>query len=444
MTNETVPSTLSAPEAERAIIVSLLLAPDRMVEAQARLQPDDFTLSPLRWIFSALLDLYRAATPYTIIALVEHLKAKGMYTAIGGTATLAGLADHCGMIEIAHFKHNARILSDTGNLRRMAAKFRSLAADAETTRAADHNDVCTYFADAQNQVRELADKATASMEARTSADILDAARIRAGQPADDRPTIKMGLLDIDGMGQILRRGRLIVVGARPGVGKSTMLLHIALEAARQGESATLVSMEMPEEELAERITAHELGQAMPPTGFAPDSYGYVGGDAIHKLLHIHATPRVSIGALREHARDAHRRGNCGILLVDYLQLLRAAKCDNRQQEVSAVARGLKDIAMELDIPIVAAAQLNRTVIGRDEPGLENLRESGDIEAAADVAILLWRKDDKDGRLQVRVAKFRGGNPGRCELDYSPATYTLRNVQLMGEDLMAAEKAWSLR
>ncbi len=440
MTNENEPRPIAAPETERAIVVSLLLSPDRIVEAQSRLTPDDFTVQPLRLIYSALLDLYRTGAPFSIQSLVEHLKARGVFTVIGGATALADLCDPMGMVVLAHFKHNARILADTGALRRMAGRLRSLADEAESTRASNHEDACAYFADAANQVRELADRATASMEARTSADILDAARIRAGQAADNRPSVRLGLIDLDKMGDILRRGRLVVIGARPGVGKSTMLLHIALESARQGTSSTLVSMEMPEEELAERITAHELGRPMPPTGFDPAAYGYVCDDEIHKLLHIYATPRVTIQALREHAKDAHRRGNCGMLLVDYLQLPRAARCESRQQEVGAVARGLKDIALEIDIPVIAAAQLNRTVIERDEPGLSQLRESGDIEAAADVALLLWRKEDTDRRLQVRVAKFRGGKPGRCELDYTPETYSLRNASLLGEDLMSAAPA----
>lgn len=440
MTNENEPAPLSAPEAERAVVVSLLLAPDRMVEAQARLTPEDFTVQSLRLIYSALLELYRAGVPYSILALVERMEARGTLAAAGGVEAFRAMSDHLGLVEVAHFRQNTRILADTGNMRRMASKLRSLASEAESTRASNHDDVCAYFADTANQVSDLADKATASMEARTSADILDAARIRAGQPADNRPSVRLGLLDLDKMGDILRRGRLVIVGARPGVGKSTMLLHIALEAARQGASSTLVSMEMPEEELAERIAAHELGRPMPPTGFDPAAYGYVCDDEIHKLLHVYATPRVTIQALREHAKDAHRRGNCGMLLVDYLQLLRAARCESRQQEVGAVARGLKDIALELDIPVVAAAQLNRTVIDREEPGLSQLRESGDIEAAADVAILLWRKEEEDHQLQVRVAKFRGGKPGRCALDYTPETYSLRNASLLGEDLMAASNS----
>lgn len=423
---------IAAHEAEACVVGALLLEPERMATAQALLSPEDFTEPRYRAVYATMLDGYRKLRPYSFPGLCEALKAAGLWVTAGA---LDGLVAMMQMpLTPAHFTHNVRVLVNTSVLRETARIAGAVTADVETVRGGDHGDVCAFVADLQERLKAVGDRATAALANPTLADALDAARIAAALPPDTRPPIRTNLLDLDEFGTLLRPGSLVVVGGRPGAGKSTLLLHMALEAAKGGAHALFVSLEMPAREIAERVAARTLGQPKPPNGFSEDAYGYVRGDEAHTRLHIKATTGMTADALYAEAKAAKARGEAKILFVDYLQLLRGRRAENRQQEVSFIARALKSIALDLDIPVVAAAQLNRSVMHSDEPSMGQLRESGDIEASADVVILAWRKDEEEGILNVKVDKHRAGRTGKIRLSVALSTYTVRDAARLGTPL----------
>lgn len=439
MTTQEIPP-LTVPEAEEYVVGCLMVADYCMTEACARLTRADFTVPGLPEIFGVMVDLYRGGLPYSLPAAADALRAKGTLEAVGGTLRLADLAAS-GYLP-AHFTNYAVMVCDAANLRRLEAAMKVCTTNAYSVRVSDHADVCQHLTTSLDTMRTLVDRATASMEGKTAADVLDAARIEAGKPKDARPVLRFGLNDLDAYGPMLGRGRLVVIGAKPGCGKSTMLLHVAIEAVKQGLSPFLVSLEMPEREIADRLTSHEVGRAMPDGGFTPEQYGYAGQDEMYRRMHISTKPGMRIAELRALALDAKRRGNCDVLLVDYVQLIVGPKSDNRQHELSIVVKVLKALAMDLDIPIVTGAQLNRGVDEFSEPGLDHLRESGEIGQSADVVMLMWSTERGSNRLQVKVAKNRAGENGLLELEWDRAQFKLRTASILGEDLMAAEaRGW---
>lgn len=435
----TAPATLTSPEAERYIVGCLMVADQCMPEAAVRLTPADFADPALSAIFGVMVGLYRGNVPYSLPAAVEALRAKGLLEAVGGVKFLIDLCEERYMP--SHFTYYALIVQDLSNMRKMERALRQCADNAYHVRAADHAEACAYFADTAKVVSEIANASTASLEGKTLIDVLDAARIQASLPKDERPIAKFNLIDLDGYGQLLQRGRLMVVAARAGGGKSTVMLHAGLEAARQGHKVFFVSLEMPDREISERVVARETERARPETGYGPEAFAYVAGDAVWGNMRIHSASGIRVAELYALAKDAKRRGNLDMLIVDYLQLVRGPKCENRQQEVAAVSRAMKSMAMELDVPVISGAQLNRQADEFAEPSLDHLRESGEIGQSADSVLMVWEDKKGAARLRCKLAKNRAGPKGEFELEWNRGTFTLRNASILGEDLMVAEKAW---
>lgn len=435
---------LVAPEAEAYVVGCLMVAHECMPEASVRLSPADFADPSLSAIFGVMVALHKGGSPFSLPAAFEALKAKGMLEAVGGTKRLADLASE-GYLP-SHFTHYARIVQDTANMRRMVALLQRQADNAYHVRAADHGEACGYFTDTAKAIGELANAATTSVEGKTLADILDEARLEAMKPkATTQEAATFNLTDIDCNGKLLARGNLVIVGACPSNGKSTLMLHAGIEAARQGHNVHMVSLEMKDSEIAERVTAHEMAQPKPPDGFKPEEYGYVAKDEILSRFWVHSLPSISIKELYALAKDAKRRGHLDMLIVDYLQLVSGPRHMDRQQEVAVVARTLKAIAMELDVPVIAGAQLNRNVDPHSEPMMGHLKESGEIEAAANVVLLLWTESKQAQRMKVKIEKNRSGTCADVELEWKREHFTLRTASILGEDLMAAEtRTWGRR
>lgn len=431
---------LTAPEAEAYVVGCLMVAVEKMPTVRALVAPEDFSDIKLRTVYQTLIDLSERKLPYSLPAAVERMRANCTLEAVGGRDELVRLSS-LGFLP-AHISHCARIVADSAALRRICAEADTLKADAQEVRGWDHSQVSEFAAEAAQRLKALADRVGATGVGVTAADVLDAARLDALKPADERPICSFALIDLDAFGPLLARGRLVVVGATPGSGKSTLLLHSALEAARQGRGALLVSLEMTAREIADRITSHEAAKPVPLGGFSPDAYGYAARDEAARRLRIYTEAGLTMLGISRLAKDALRADGTDLLVVDYLQLLQLGhKAENRQQEVAAIARGLKQIALDLDITIIAAAQLNRQVREREEPMLAHLKESGEIEAAADVVLLLWPDADPSPRLNVKVAKHRGGRTGTTALDWRRETYTLRNTSILGENWAAIQAAY---
>lgn len=407
-------------DAEQATLGAMLLSPDVVAEVEARLGPGSFYRPNHATIFRTVTALYAAGSPVDAFTVTAALAEVGELAKVGGAPYLHELVAR--VPTAANGPHYAARVADCALLRQMDVTLRQA-----------HRVVT----DGQGSAVELLDRVQqmlAGVEpeahgddgpvpwARVAPTVLDAIE-QAAAHIDGPPGVPTGLHDLDHLLNGLRPGQLIVVAARPGVGKSVLLGGIAQHASwRHKLPSMLFSLEMTAVELGMRLISAESGVPLSAiqTGRLDDA-GWTrvtraAGESGEAPLWIDDTPGLSLADIRTRARQQARRGGLSLVAVDYLQLITTAKAESRQVAVGGLSRGLKLLAKELNIPVVVAAQLNRNPESRADkrPNPADLRESGSIESDADVVILLHREDHYDkespraGEADLIVGKNRSG------------------------------------
>lgn len=417
-------------EAEQAVIGSLLIDRDAIVEVADFLKPEDFYRQAHSLIYKVILDLWNSASPPDIVLVAERLEAEGNLELIGGRSYLSSVTNETptsiyvgSYAQVVHRKAILRaMLSAAGQIANVAYE------DPEN------------IDDAVNRVQEIAYAIGESRNREGYSPIrpllhqaLDTLE-HLYEHKGDTTGIPTGFRDLDNMTQGLQPSDLIIVAARPSVGKTSLALNIAQHASIDAKSKVGVfSLEMSKEQLILRMlssTANVDSQRM-RSGFMDQedfsrlvpALGYLD----QAQLFIDDTSTLSIGDLRTRARRMQMEVGLDLLIIDYLQLMHSPgrKDGNRVQEVSDISRGLKGLARELRVPVVALSQLSRAPEGRDnsEPRLSDLRESGAIEQDADLVLFLWRPkrldddfQDPDGEIiNAKLAKHRNGPIGEFAL-----------------------------
>ena len=422
-------------DAERSILGAILLE-SLLFDQAAELKPDDFSLDAHRRIFSRMRDLQDSGRPVDMITLAEELDRRKEVEAVGGVAYLSSLID--GLPERPSIEHYVRIVRNKSLLRGLIN-----IAQLAIAEAIDHSD----------EAEEVINRAEQG--------IFQLSENRLGQGFSDIPTIvknSFGSLDalyargqeitglathytqLDKMTAGFQPSDLIVIAARPSMGKTAFAMNIAENAAvMDGKVVGVFSLEMSKEALLmrmlashSRVDSHRLR-----TGFIPredrEKLTFATESLMQARLFIDDTPGVSVTEMRSKARRLKQQeGRLDLLIVDYLQLMSAVpiggkRFENRTQEVSAISRGLKAVAKELKVPVVALSQLSRAPESRGgdhRPQLSDLRESGSIEQDADVVAFIFReevykKDDPDleGLAEIIVAKQRNGPTGLIKLAF---------------------------
>ena len=427
-------------DAEISVLGSIMLQGDgrqALDEAALLVRPGDFYRPAHRDIFATML-LARAAgePPGDLRVLLARLTVAGIIDSVGGIEYVAGLTD--AVPSAANAAHYAAIVRDHAARRAvLQAGYRLTSVASDPTA-----DVPELLADAERALTDAAHRReTDAPEA--LGDVLgrvfgELQEVAAGtRRAMGLPT---GFYELDDSTTGLHPGQLIIVAGRPGMGKSSLALRIAEHAALQEQAQVLVfSLEMGRDELALRIACGRAGIS------ERDLRRGRASEADHQRLAqeapaLQAAPirfdrssHLTIGDLRARARAAHRAAPLGLVIVDYLQLV-SAPGGNRQEEVAAVSRGLKALAIELDAPIIALSSLSRAVETRDDrrPRMSDLRESGAIEADADVILMLYREEyyhpnTKVGVAELIVAKQRSGPTGTIELAFRAACARFDNL-----------------
>jgi len=422
-------------DAERSILGAILLE-SLLFDQAAELKPDDFSLDAHRRIFSRMRDLQDSGRPVDMITLAEELDRRREVEAVGGVAYLSSLID--GLPERPSIEHYVRIVRNKSLLRGLIN-----IAQLAIAEAIDHSD----------EAEEVINRAEQG--------IFQLSENRLGQGFADIPTIvknSFGSLDelyargqeitglathytqLDKMTAGFQPSDLIVIAARPSMGKTAFAMNIAENAAvMEGKVVGVFSLEMSKEALLmrmlashSRVDSHRLR-----TGFIPredrEKLTFATESLMQARLFVDDTPGISVTEMRSKARRLkHQEGRLDLLIVDYLQLMSAVpiggkRFENRTQEVSAISRGLKAVAKELKVPVVALSQLSRAPESRGgdhRPQLSDLRESGSIEQDADVVAFIFReevykKDDPDleGLAEIIVAKQRNGPVGVIKLAF---------------------------
>jgi replicative DNA helicase len=415
-------------DAEQAVLGAVLLDPDVVHRVADLVRSEDFYQEAHRLIYETILSLDDAGTPIDVITLVAGLRKEGYLERAGGATYIASLLD--GVPTTAHAEHYARLVAEKALLRtliKVATRIRDLGYEAET-------DPTHLLNEAERLVLGLAQDRGASsftpvknilaVALQHIEEVYKAQGEMLGLPTDFK--------ELDRLLSGLWPQDLVILAARPGMGKTALALTVALNVAKNGVPVGFFSLEMSKEQLVQRLLAAEakIDQKRLRTARLEDEDWQKLIDAAGRVsaapIYINDTPAPSVREIRAKAKRLKGERGLGLIVVDYLQLMQSTRrTENRQQEIAEISRSLKGLAKELDLPVLALSQLSRAVEQRQEkrPVMSDLRESGSLEQDADVIMFIYREEyylkdsEKKGIAEIIVAKQRNGPVGTVELAF---------------------------
>ena len=407
-------------EAEEAVLGSVLINPDSYFEISEVINPDDFYVVRNQWIWNSYIRLHERRIPIDILTVSEDLQEQGQLGEIGGQAYLLALVNQTPTS--MHGSAYAQIVEQTSIRRRMLASANELAKLAydqgkEVKTILDEAEKSVFGLSARRVRHDLESIGTVVSDYYDHVDELS----KRDEEISGVPT---GLTDLDIQLGGMQKSDLLIIAGRPGSGKTGFLLSVAKNAAQKHKkNVAMFSLEMSNQQLVQRLIAQETGidTHRLRTGRLLDEEWDVFTKAIDVLAATHIwlddTPAITPLAMRTKCRRLHMEHGLDLILVDYLQLMGSdSRTENRVQEVSYISRSLKVLARELNVPVLAAAQLSRAVEQREgkRPVLSDLRESGSLEQDSDIVMFIHRPDKDDKEMARRniaeliVAKHRNG------------------------------------
>jgi replicative DNA helicase len=434
-------------EAEQAVLGSMLLSSEAVEGALNVLSADDFYRPAHARIFAAMGDLYQRSVPVDHLSISDRLDSTGEIEAAGGKPYLLDLSG--AVPTTANWPRYADIVKRMSTLRQLIGAVTQIVAmgfDAP-------DDMGKVVEDAERMIFEVTNKRVSS-NFREMSELLKVSFAQLEEMFERKENVTgvpSGFNDLDRLLAGMHAGDLIILAARPSVGKTALALNIAVNAAKEGASVAIFSLEMSSEQLVQRVLCSEarIGLQEVRTGNLKSDSWHAVHLAMGKLagldFWVDDTPSISILEVRAKARRQLRDKPKGLIIVDYLQLMQPQnrRSESRQVDIAEISRGLKILAKELKVPIVALSQLSRAVEQRagKRPQLSDLRESGAIEQDADVVMFIDRNtnpgdDDEDGRpargtAEIIVAKHRNGPLGKVDLvfldQYTKFTEPARHV-----------------
>lgn len=417
-------------EAEASLLGALLIDSDAIVKIADIVSPGDFYDERHRHIYEATLQLYEKHSPIDVLTLSDQLKASDHLDVIGGPAYLTELTNF--VPTAAHVEQYAEIVAQKALRRRLIKA---------------SQDIVTLGYNESKNLQELIEEAESSLfnvsQQHVKQDItsLEAILTESFDRLDDLHKdknkirgIPTGYKDLDNILAGFQRSDLIILAARPSMGKTALALNVAHNVAVNSKEPVLIfSLEMSKEQLVDRMLAIESGVNAWSlrTGTLTDAdfekIGHAMGALSEAPIFIDDTPGITVSDLRTKARREAHQKQIGLIIVDYLQLMsggsRFGGDGNRVQEISEISRGLKGVARELNVPVLALSQLSRSVESRSPqiPQLQDLRESGSIEQDADVVAFIYREEyynpetDRKKMADILIKKHRNGPTGNVEL-----------------------------
>lgn len=415
-------------EAEQAIIGSMLTDKDAVIAAVEVLQEQDFYREDNKIIYSAILNLYNRAEPIDIITLKSELKSMGKFEAVGGLEYIVQLPDK--VPTTSNVEQYIKIVEEKSMLRALIKT-----ADELITLGYDPTQEVEQVIDtAEKKIFQVMQKKNQKGYSSIK-DILVDTFTQLEQLYNQKESITgvpTGFVDLDYRTSGLHNSDLILVAARPAMGKSAFALNIATNAAvRAKVPVAIFSLEMSKEQMTNRILCSEamVDSAKVRTGKIDDDewakLAATSGELSESGIYIDDTPGISIMEIRAKCRKMKLEKNIGLVVIDYLQLVQGSnkKGGSREQEIAEISRSLKILAKEIDVPVIALSQLSRAPEQRIDhrPMLSDLRESGSIEQDADIVMFLYRDDyynedtEKKNIAEVIIAKHRSGATGTVEL-----------------------------
>lgn len=429
-TGRVIPQNL---EAEKSVLGAILIDENVISDLVTIVKPRDFYEPKHQAIFDAMLKLFEKSSPIDLLTLTDQLKKTKDLAKIGGSAYLAELTNY--VPTASHAEAYAKMVAQTATRRRLikaSTSITDLAYEEGTT-------VDELLGKAEKEIFSVSDSNSVgdlvSLEdiLTDSFDRIEALHKNQGALRG----VSTGYRDLDNMTAGFQRSDLLILAARPAMGKTTFVTNLAYNVATIAKQPVLFfSLEMSKEQLVDRMLADASGvdSWKIRTGNLNDEdfskLSEAMGEMAEAPIMIDDTPGLSILEMRTKARRAAHNRELGLIIVDYLQLMQTSvrsKDGNRVQEVSEISRGLKLIARELNVPVVALSQLSRTVENRNPkiPQLADLRESGSIEQDADIVMFIYREayyepeTERQNITDLIIAKHRNGPVGKVELYFHP-------------------------
>ncbi|MHA6250302.1 replicative DNA helicase [Oceanobacillus sp. CAU 1775] len=417
-------------EAEQSVIGAIFLAPDSFSAASEILLPDDFYRASHQRIFAAMLKLSDRGEPIDIITVTTYLNNVKQLEEAGGVAYLTQVAES--VPTAANIEYYCRIVEEKALLRRLIRA----ATDIVTSGFENEDNIEDVLNEAEKQILEVSSKNNSGSFKEIKDVLIDVYdNIEKLHESDGDVTgIPTGYQELDRITSGFQRNDLIIVAARPSVGKTAFALNIAQNVAvKTNENVAIFSLEMGADQLVQRmlcaegnIDSHRLrsGQLL------PEDWGKLTmamGSLSNAGIFIDDSPGIRVSEIRSKCRRLKQEHGLGMIMIDYLQLISgsANSKENRQQEVSEISRSLKGLARELEVPLIALSQLSRGVESRQDkrPMMSDLRESGSIEQDADIVGFLYRDDyydsesEKQNIIEIIISKQRNGPTGTVELAF---------------------------
>lgn len=430
-------------EAEQSVLGSLLIDRDAIIRVASYVKAEDFYFSANGTVYQAILDLYNRREPTDFLTLSDELERRNVLDDIGGVGYLSSLLN---VVPTAvHVEYYGRIVERTATLRRLIDAGTHIVGIGfqDNLDAADALDSAEQALFTVSQRRQTKDFQSISDVLDKFFDQLDYLQQNRGEVVG----VPTGFSDLDKLTGGLQRSDLLIVAARPSMGKTAFALGMAYGAAVQhGRKVGVFSLEMSAEQLVQRLLATETGvdSHRLRLGNIDDSEWDRISRAFGRLaeaeIYIDDSANASVMDVRSKARRLQAENGLDLIIVDYLQLMSGRRTDNRVQEIAEISRGLKGLARELNIPVVALSQLSRAVETRADhrPMLSDLRESGSIEQDADIVMFIFRDDkydensEKKGIAELIIAKHRNGPVGSVNLRFFERTARFADLELYRE------------
>ncbi len=425
-----------AVDTEKAVLGAALIAPEAVPRAIELLRPEAFYDQRHQHIFQAIVDLFERNNPVDLVTITEELRRKGILEEIGGPYYLTELTSS--VASAANVEYHARIIAEKYLLRRLIATMTRLAGMAYDTGA----DAFELLDRAEQEIFRISEselrKPAFSLKEVVKQTIR---RMEALQGREGLTGVPSGFHALDALTGGWQPSDLIIVAARPSMGKTAFALSLARNAALHREYGTgvaIFSLEMSAEQLAQRLLTSEarVSAQLARTGRLKEEdwrkLAFAAGRLSEASIFIDDTPSIGVLELRAKCRRLKAEHDIGLILVDYLQLMQGGKdARNREQEIAHISRSLKALAKELNVPVIALSQLSRAVEtrgGDKRPQLSDLRESGSIEQDADVVLFIYRAErygiltdeqghSTEGIAEIIVGKQRNGPIGSIKLAF---------------------------
>jgi len=420
-------------DAEASLLGSILIDTEALGRVADKIHADDFYDGRHTIIYDSMISLYSAHKPIDLLTLSNELEEKKRLREAGGSSYLTELTNS--VPTSAHIEQYGEIVSQKSTRRKLITAASDITSmgfdeDGDANELLSRAEAAVFAVSQDNLKQELASIESILTE---SFDRLDELHKNKSKMRG----VRTGFRDLDNILAGLQPSDLVILAARPSMGKSTLAMNIAHHVATKEKSSVLVySLEMSKEQLVDRLLAAEAGIDAwnIRTGNLSDQdfekLGQAMGTLSEAAIFIDDSPMATVLEMRTKARREQQKRPLGLIVVDYLQLMSGTSrqnSENRVQEISEISRGLKAMARELNVPVLALSQLSRSVENRHPqiPQLSDLRESGSIEQDADVVAFMYREDyynpetDRENITDIFIKKHRNGPTGKIELYFSP-------------------------